>query len=74
VPSTNKVQISEHWSDLNLAEVTEEWLDYSAKQGNDLRSIGLTGGCKWCLCVSRWKEALDAAKGSEAEKGKLVPK
>lgn len=36
------------------AEVTEEFLDYSAKQGNDLRPIpGMKGGCKWCLCVSR---------------------
>ena len=37
------------------AEVTEEFLDFSAKQGNDLRPIpGMKGGCKWCLCVSRY--------------------
>lgn len=36
------------------AEVTDEFLDFSAKQGNDLRPIpGMQGGCKWCLCVSR---------------------
>ncbi|CAM6122389.1 unnamed protein product [Calypogeia fissa] len=41
--------------------VTDEFLRFSASRGNDLRSIpGMEGGCKWCLCTSRWKEALDA--------------
>ena len=40
------------------AQVTDEFLEYSAKQGNDLRGgmqqpdgskTGLTGGCKWCV-------------------------
>lgn len=53
------------------AEVTEEFLTFSANQGNDLRQVGLTGGCKWCLCVSRWKEAFDA-RGKEGDK--IVPK
>jgi len=42
--------------------VTEEFLDFSASQGNDLRVAGLTGGCKWCLCMSRWLEAFDAMR------------
>ena len=42
--------------------VTEEFLDFSASRGNNLRIIGLTGGCKWCLCTARWKEAMQAAK------------
>lgn len=43
------------------AEVTEEFLDFTARQGNDLRSIGgMKGGCKWCLCASRWYEAFEA--------------
>lgn len=53
------------------AEVTEEFLTFSANNGNDLRQIGLKGGCKWCLCASRWKEAFDA-RGKEGEK--IVPK
>ncbi|KAF2091208.1 hypothetical protein K490DRAFT_71430 [Saccharata proteae CBS 121410] len=53
------------------AEVTEEFLDFSAKRGNNLRDAGLTGGCKWCLCVSRWKEALDARKNDQDA---VVPK
>ncbi|KAK5097600.1 hypothetical protein LTS08_007015 [Lithohypha guttulata] len=40
--------------------VTEEFLDYSASQGNDLRVVGLKEGCKWCLCTSRWLEAFSA--------------
>ena len=53
------------------AVVTDEFLKFSADQGNDLRSVGLTGGCKWCLCASRWKEAFDA-RGKEGDK--VVPK
>jgi len=51
--------------------VTDEFLDFSASRGNDLRKIGLTGGCKWCLCTSRWKEAVDARKGDDDP---VVPK
>lgn len=40
--------------------VSEEFLDYSASRGNDLRVGGLTEGCKWCLCTSRWLEAFRA--------------
>lgn len=47
--------------------VTDEFLKFSAKRGNDLSTPmptynfpGLKPGDKWCLCVSRWKEALDA--------------
>ncbi|GAB7344176.1 hypothetical protein MBLNU457_2068t1 [Dothideomycetes sp. NU457] len=53
------------------AEVSEEFLDFSAKRGNDLRQVGLSGGCKWCLCVSRWREAFDA-RGQMGDK--IVPK
>lgn len=47
--------------------VTDEFLSFSKARGNDLtRAVpggsfpGLKGGDKWCLCVTRWKEALDA--------------
>ncbi|KAI1636077.1 hypothetical protein F4809DRAFT_406092 [Biscogniauxia mediterranea] len=43
------------------AVVTDEFLDYSASRGNDLRSgLGLRGGCRWCLCSARWLEAYRA--------------
>jgi len=53
------------------AVVTDKFLDFSASRGNDLRKIGLTGGCKWCLCTARWKEALDAREGDDDP---VVPK
>lgn len=49
------------------AEMTAEFLAFSAKHGNDLSTPnpehdfpGLEPGDLWCLCVTRWKEALDA--------------
>lgn len=49
------------------AVVTEDFLKYSKERGNDLttpvpayRFPGLRPGDKWCLCASRWKEAMDA--------------
>lgn len=42
--------------------VSEEFLDFSASQGNDLRIVGLKQDCKWCLCTSRWLEAFSAYK------------
>lgn len=45
------------------ATLTDSFLDFSASRGNDLRSIpGLKAGGKWCLCVNRWKEAVDYAE------------
>jgi len=56
----------------NTAIVTAEFLDFSAKNGNDLRKqVGLKGGESWCLCASRWKEAFDAKSGQNDPK---VPK
>jgi len=57
------------------ATLTDPFLDFSASRGNNLRSIGLTAGCKWCLCAGRWKEALLHAQkqGDTASKG-IVPK
>ncbi len=47
-------------------EVTQEFLDYSVLDGNDLITPrpefgfpGLKPGDKWCVCVTRWKSALD---------------
>lgn len=46
-------------------EVTEEFLVFSQKMGNDLITAneyfpGLKAGDKWCLCTSRFIEALKA--------------
>ena len=49
------------------AEMTAEFLEFSRRQGNDLSTPnedldfpGLVPGDRWCLCVSRWREAFDA--------------
>lgn len=48
------------------AELTEAFLTYTKAQGNDLSTPrpehnfpGLKPGDKWCLCASRWQEALE---------------
>ena len=51
--------------------LTDEFLDFTSSKGNNLRAAGLTAGCKWCLCASRWKEAMEAAKGPDDP---VVPK
>ena len=49
------------------ATITEEFLQFSKSQGNDLITPilqynfpGLKAGDCWCLCAFRWKEAFDA--------------
>lgn len=49
------------------ALVTEEFLTYTKSKGNDLSTPipqwqfpGLKPGDRWCLCISRWLEAVDA--------------
>ena len=48
------------------AVMTSSFLIFSKEKGNDLSTPipdfhfpGLKEGDKWCLCVTRWKEALD---------------
>ena len=47
-------------------QVTEGFLEFSKNKGNDLSTpmpmsgfLGLQPGDRWCLCASRWKEALE---------------
>ncbi|OWO97699.1 hypothetical protein B2J93_2459 [Marssonina coronariae] len=61
------------------ATLTDPFLDFTASRGNNLRAIGLTAGCKWCLCAARWKEAVEyasssAEKDGDLAKGSVVPK
>ena len=51
------------------AQVTDEFLQFSASRGNDLitpipyyQFPGLKAGDKWCLCVTRWIQAEKAGK------------
>jgi uncharacterized protein len=54
------------------ARMTAEFLEFSRAQGNDLSTpqpgmgfAGLQPGDRWCLCASRWQEALDAGMAPE---------
>ena len=58
---------SDRGSHLVCARVTQAFLAFSLKRGNDLitprpeyRFQGLKPGDRWCLCVNRWREALEA--------------
>ena len=50
---------------LVCTQVTEEFLQFSISRGNDLITSnpmyhfpGLQPGDRWCVCVERWKEAM----------------
>jgi uncharacterized protein (DUF2237 family) len=52
---------------LVCAVMTDEFLAFSKMRGNDLSTPkpewgfpGLNSGDRWCLCVTRWKEAFEA--------------
>ena len=54
-------------SHVMCAKVSQEFLDFSLRQGNDLitprpeyRFQGLKAGDRWCLCALRWKQAYEA--------------
>jgi Uncharacterized protein conserved in bacteria len=56
--------VGAHWV---CAQVTENFLEYSRRRGNDLVTPrpefsfpGLKPGDNWCLCLSRWLEAMEA--------------
>ncbi len=49
------------------AQMTAAFLAFSMRTGNDLSTPvpehgfpGLKAGDRWCICVARWREALDA--------------
>jgi uncharacterized protein (DUF2237 family) len=48
------------------ARMSSEFLEYSLERGNDLVTPqptfdfpGLRAGDRWCICVARWREALE---------------
>ena len=61
---TNKQDLGSH---LVCAIVSNDFLQFSLKRGNDLitprpeyQFPGLIAGDQWCLCLNRWIEALEA--------------
>ena len=62
-----KTDATDAGSHLICARVTAEFLTFSQERGNDLstprpehRFQGLKAGDRWCLCATRWAEALAA--------------
>ena len=62
-----KTDETDSGSHLICARVTSEFLVFSSEHGNDLttprpeyRFKGLQAGDRWCLCATRWAEALAA--------------
>jgi len=58
---------NDHGTHVVCARMTQAFLDFSAARGNDLvtpkpqwRFPGLKPGDRWCLCATRWREALQA--------------
>ena len=53
---------------------TDEFLAYSKSAGNDLSTPmpqygfpGVKHGDKWCLCVTRWQDALEAGEAPQVD-------
>jgi uncharacterized protein (DUF2237 family) len=62
-----KTDAQDKGSHLVCAVVTDEFLQFSLQRGNDLITPrpewafpGLAAGDQWCLCLNRWREALEA--------------
>jgi uncharacterized protein len=62
-----ETDISDRSAHVVCAEMTDEFLQFSRSRGNDLITPapmfdfpGLKAGDRWCLCASRWREALEA--------------
>ena len=62
------------------AMMTEEFLTFSADRGNDLMTPrpelefpGLNPGDRWCLCVGRWVEALEAVRNQHIPETTVPP-
>ena len=59
--NTNALDLGSHTV---CIRVSQEFLDFSMDQGNDLSTPrpeydfpGLKAGSRWCLCAARWMEA-----------------
>ena len=64
-----RTDTSDYGLHLTCALLTDEFLEFSKIQGNDLSTPrpefgfnGLKDGDKWCICAGRWTEALEAGK------------
>ena len=62
------------------AVMTEDFLTFSSDRGNDLvtprpslQFPGLTPGDRWCVCLGRWLEALEATRAERLPETTVPP-
>jgi len=62
------------------AVMTADFLEFSRERGNDLitprpelRFPGLEPGDRWCLCLGRWIEALEATRAERLPETTVPP-
>ncbi|WP_254839910.1 DUF2237 family protein [Natronomonas marina] len=62
------------------AVMTDEFLAFGAERGNDLTTPrpqlefpGLEPGDRWCVCVPRWVEALEAVRSRQVPETTVPP-
>lgn len=55
------------------ATMTQDFLDFTAGRGNNLKDVGIKPGMRWCLCAHRWQEAMQAAQDGQISQ-ETVPK
>jgi uncharacterized protein (DUF2237 family) len=62
------------------AVMTADFLEFSRERGNDLitprpelRFPGLEPGDRWCLCLGRWVEALEATRAERLPETTVPP-
>lgn len=62
-----RTDAKDHGSHTVCAQVSQEFLEFTRQQGNDLSTPlpaygfpGLVPGDRWCLCANRWLEAYRA--------------
>jgi uncharacterized protein (DUF2237 family) len=62
-----ETQANDRGRHLVCAVMTDDFLTFSKRQGNDLSTprpeyafAGLKAGDQWCLCLERWKDAYAA--------------
>jgi len=60
--------------------MTDEFLSFSRRRGNDLVTPrpelgfpGLDPGDRWCLCLGRWVEALEATQAEQLPEATVPP-
>jgi len=60
-----RTDTGDHGVHVVCATMTENFLAFTKNRGNDLSTRrggfpGLSPGDRWCLCATRWREAMEA--------------